>query len=73
MPSMAREPICFKCQHFNIEESSCLAYPLGRGIDIPMDIVSGADGHTKVQEDQVGEYIYTERIEGSINSLNTGQ
>jgi hypothetical protein len=48
------EPICFKCKHFNLQESTCPAF---KG-DIPDEILSGINDHSKPLEDQDNDIVF---------------
>ncbi len=55
---MIEEPICFSCKHFNLETSTCRAFP----IQIPEDILLGENDHSKPLKGQ-GNKIVFEQIE----------
>jgi hypothetical protein len=49
------EPICFICKHFNIEKSTCPAFP---GKEIPDEIIEGSNKHSKPLADQENDIVF---------------
>lgn len=48
------EPICFNCKHFDIETSTCKAFP----IEIPDEILSGENDHSKPLPEQKNNIVF---------------
>ena len=49
-------PQCLTCRQKDPEDFKCPAYPFG----IPLHITSNQILHTKIEDDQIGDAIYTE-------------
>ncbi len=49
------KPICFTCKHFDQETLRCPAFP---NQDVPDEILFGDDDHSKIHEEQTGNYTY---------------
>ena len=48
------EPICFSCKHFDIETSTCTAFP----VQIPETILCGENDHTSPLPDQGNDIVF---------------
>jgi hypothetical protein len=48
------EPICIRCKHYNIETSSCSAFP----DEIPDEIIMGDNDHCKPLPDQENKVVF---------------
>lgn len=48
------EPICFKCKHFDINTSTCTAFPT----EIPDEILSGENDHSEPLPDQGNDIVF---------------
>jgi hypothetical protein len=46
--------ICFKCKHFDINTSTCTAFP----VEIPDEILSGENDHSEPLEYQGNDIIF---------------
>lgn len=49
------EPICFSCKHFDIQSSTCSAFPY----EIPDEILSGENDHSVPLPDQDNDIVFT--------------
>lgn len=57
MTITSKQPICFNCKHFNLEESTCPAFDG----DIPDEIIFGDNDHTKPIDGQNGKIVYEKK------------
>jgi hypothetical protein len=51
---MTTQPICFVCKHFDIESSTCAAFPKA----IPFEILNGDNKHEKPLPDQSNDIVF---------------
>jgi hypothetical protein len=56
------QPVCFSCKHFDLETSTCPAFP---GEDIPDEILSGENDHKKPLEGQKNNIVFEPGKPGS--------
>lgn len=55
----AKDPICFKCKHFNVF-GGCKAFQ-----DIPEEILSGENDHSKPLKNQKNDIVFEEDKKGN--------
>ena len=53
------QPICFDCKHFDIEKSTCAAFPN----QIPDEILSGENDHSKPLQEQGNKIVFERKEE----------
>jgi hypothetical protein len=51
---MFTEPICFKCKNFDINTSTCKAFPT----EIPMEILNGENDHSEPLPNQNNDIVF---------------
>lgn len=51
---MTTQPICFICKHFDIETSTCAAFPNA----IPFEILNGDNKHEKPLPEQKNDIVF---------------
>lgn len=48
------KPVCFNCKHFDIETSTCKAFPT----EIPMEILGGDNPHKEPLPNQENDIVF---------------
>lgn len=58
------QPICFQCKHFDIETSTCAAFPR----EIPEEILVGENNHRKPLPGQGNDIVFEPTEKNKISS-----